>query len=337
MDFFDRTGKMAVGSRLRMLTDRITADAASVYRMYGVDIRPKWFPVFYELMDGEPKSIRQIALRIGHSHPSVSTIVKEMAKRGLVRVARDGEDGRRSMVRLCPKGRAMAGTLMRQCADVGAAIERLSRQASHDLWEAIGEWEALLEARSLLDRVRDEKRARECAAVRIVPYDPSYQPWFRSLNEAWITARWQLEPEDLRVLDHPQREILDRGGAVFVALRDDEPVGVCALLPPHDPAGGWELAKLAVSPDAQGCGVGRRLCEAVIDRAVALGAPRIFLESNRRLEPALGLYRQLGFRELAACRPAYARGDIRMVLELSGGGSGWEARVLRQEQELSTF
>ena len=45
MDFFDRTGKMAIGSRLRMLTDRITNDAAEIYRLYGVDIRPKWFPV----------------------------------------------------------------------------------------------------------------------------------------------------------------------------------------------------------------------------------------------------------------------------------------------------
>ena len=39
MDFFDRTGKMAIGSRLRMLTDRITNDAAEIYRLYGVDIK----------------------------------------------------------------------------------------------------------------------------------------------------------------------------------------------------------------------------------------------------------------------------------------------------------
>ena len=47
MDFFDKTGRMAMGSRLRMLTDRITGEAAGIYRLYGVDIRPKWFPGLY--------------------------------------------------------------------------------------------------------------------------------------------------------------------------------------------------------------------------------------------------------------------------------------------------
>lgn len=46
MDFFDKTGKMAIGSRLRLLTDRLTADAADIYRLYGNDFKPKWFPGF---------------------------------------------------------------------------------------------------------------------------------------------------------------------------------------------------------------------------------------------------------------------------------------------------
>ena len=29
MDFFNQTGKLAIGSRLRMLTDKITVDAVS--------------------------------------------------------------------------------------------------------------------------------------------------------------------------------------------------------------------------------------------------------------------------------------------------------------------
>lgn len=37
MDFFNQTGKLAIGSRLRMLTDKITVDAAAIYKMFGVD------------------------------------------------------------------------------------------------------------------------------------------------------------------------------------------------------------------------------------------------------------------------------------------------------------
>lgn len=85
MDFFDRTGKMAIGSRLRMLTDRITNDAAEIYRLYGVDIRPKWFPVLYAFSEGGAKTITGIAREIGQTHPSVSNIVKEMAAGKLIR------------------------------------------------------------------------------------------------------------------------------------------------------------------------------------------------------------------------------------------------------------
>lgn len=46
MNFFEKTGKMAIGSRLRMLTDKITVDATSIYKMYGINLNPKWFPVF---------------------------------------------------------------------------------------------------------------------------------------------------------------------------------------------------------------------------------------------------------------------------------------------------
>ena len=66
MDFFNQTGKLAIGSRLRMLTDKITVDAAAIYKMFGVDLKPKWFPVFFVLSRGEAKTITSIAKEIGH-------------------------------------------------------------------------------------------------------------------------------------------------------------------------------------------------------------------------------------------------------------------------------
>lgn len=48
MDFFEKTGKMAIGSRLRMLTDTVTADANCIYKLYGIDIKPKWFPLLFD-------------------------------------------------------------------------------------------------------------------------------------------------------------------------------------------------------------------------------------------------------------------------------------------------
>src|ERR1700743_2291820 len=104
MNFYDKTGKMALGSRLRRLSETITEQAGQVYAMYDIDMQPKWFPVFYALSDGEPKSITQIAQEIGHSHPSVSTIVKEMVKKDFVVETPGKADGRKNFIALSEKG-----------------------------------------------------------------------------------------------------------------------------------------------------------------------------------------------------------------------------------------
>ncbi|MCD7963108.1 MAG: MarR family transcriptional regulator [Rikenellaceae bacterium] len=75
---------MAIGSRLRMLTDKITEDASHIYKLYGTDMKPKWFPVFFVLSNGESGTVTEIAKEIGHTHPSVSNIIREMTAHGYI-------------------------------------------------------------------------------------------------------------------------------------------------------------------------------------------------------------------------------------------------------------
>lgn len=316
MDFFDKTGKMAIGSRLRLLTDRITADAADIYRLYGNDFKPKWFPVFFVLADGEAKTVTSIAHEIGHSHPSVSNIVKDMKAHGLIIDNTGHSDGRCNLVRLSKKGIGMAASIRETCDDVDSAVEGVCREAAHDLWRAIDEWERLLTEKSLLQRVKEARKIREKADVAVIPYEPCHKELFKSLNEDWITRHWQIEPHDLDYLDHPQEYIIDKGGFIFVAIYKGKPVGVCALCKMDDPLYDYELAKLAVSPKAQGKGIGLLLCETAIGKAKELGAKRLFLESNTLLKTAIHIYRKLGFKELSEYHPAYERGDIQMELSI---------------------
>ena len=99
------TGKLAIGSRLRMLTDKITVDAAAIYKMFGVDLKPKWFSFIFIIITWEAKTITSIAKEIGHSHPSVSNIIKEMVAKGLVKETKDKSDRRRNMVIHSAKGK----------------------------------------------------------------------------------------------------------------------------------------------------------------------------------------------------------------------------------------
>jgi DNA-binding MarR family transcriptional regulator/GNAT superfamily N-acetyltransferase len=316
MNIFEKTGKMALGSRLRLMTARITDDAAQIYALYDIEFSPKWFPVFFVLSEDGEKTITEIAHEIGHSQPSVSKIIQEMTTAGLVQENRESPDKRRNVVALTPKGMAISGRLKVQCADVDAAIESIISEARHNLWEAIEEWEFLLDQKSLLKRVRDQKKLRESKDVQIVAYEDQYQGAFRALNEEWISTYFKMEAADYKALDNPKEYILDKGGKIFVALYNNEAVGVCALIKMNDPDYDFELAKMAVSPKVQGKSVGWLLGQAVVNAAKDLGARQIYLESNTALKPAINLYQKLGFRKVVGRSTPYERCNIQMELQL---------------------
>jgi len=313
MDFYEKTGKMALGSRLRRLSDQVTEQAAGIYHLYQVDLQPKWFPVFYALSEGAEKSITDIAREIGHTHPSVSQIVREMAAKGYLIEKKGAADGRKNFVVLSGEGRQIMEKMQDQLKDVTSAIEKAMKETQYDLWKAIAEWEFLLDQKSLLRRVQEEKKLRESEDVQIVDFEPRYARAFRQLNEEWITTWFKMEEEDYHALDHPQEHILDGGGHIYIALHKGEPVGACAIIKMND--GGFELAKMGVSPKAKGKGIGWLLGRACLGKARELGAHRVYLESNTRLKPAISLYHKLGFRKIAGPPSPYERCDIQMELK----------------------
>lgn len=151
----------------------------------------------------------------------------------------------------------------------------------------------------------------------IVTYEARYREAFERLNRGWIEAFFEVVEEDERLFADPWNHIVRPGGQILFALVSgrDEPVGTLALLAGE--AGRGELAKMAVEPACQGLGLGRLLGEAAVAEARALGWKELILESNRRLQPALRLYRKLGFEEMELNpNSAFARADIRMRLPL---------------------
>jgi len=149
--------------------------------------------------------------------------------------------------------------------------------------------------------------------MEIVDYRPDLAPAFKALNEAWISHYFRLEPRDVEILSDPQGQIIDAGGRIVFVVEDGEAIGCCALMALPD--GGFEVAKMAVAEPYKGRGLGRALMEACVERAKAAGAPRLYLETNSVLAPALSLYRSFGFKQIAPPQPSpYARADVIMEL-----------------------
>ncbi|MDQ1166333.1 bifunctional helix-turn-helix transcriptional regulator/GNAT family N-acetyltransferase [Flavobacterium sp. SORGH_AS_0622] len=316
MEFFNKVGKVALGSRLRLMTASFTDDAAKIYELYGIDFNPKWFPVFYTIAEDRERTITEIANEIGHSQPSVSKIIQEMIGAGILEEGAKTDDKRKNNVVLTEKGLLISNKIKNQLLDIDVAVEGLISEAKHNLWAAIEEWEFLLQQKSLFKRVSDQKKIRESKDVEIVEYKSEYKEVFKSLNEEWISTYFEMEEADYKALDNPEDYILNKGGKILVALYKNEPVGVCALIKTKNPEYDFEMAKMAVSPKAQGKNIGWLLGKAIVDTAKELGAKKIYLESNTILKPAINLYYKLGFEKVFGLSTPYKRCNIQMELVL---------------------
>jgi ribosomal protein S18 acetylase RimI-like enzyme len=150
-------------------------------------------------------------------------------------------------------------------------------------------------------------------SVRVADYIPFHQPWFEKLNRTWIEAHFWMEPIDFQVLQDPQTHIIANGGAILMAYADDVIAGTVALK--FVAPGIYEFTKMAVDEKYRGRKIGQVLALAAIERAKAKGATKIILYSSTKLQPALALYRKIGFRDVPLDGP-YKRSDVKMELSL---------------------
>lgn len=153
--------------------------------------------------------------------------------------------------------------------------------------------------------------------LQIIDFNQVTENHFRTLNLEWIEHYFEVEAEDHKVLNDPQTHIIDTGGAVIYARYQDMIVGTCALKKWSDEE--YELSKMGVKPNFQGLKIGTKLAKAIIKIAESKGCKRLFLDSNRKLETAINLYRKLGFNEVPQINNAtpYQRCDITMELFLN--------------------
>ena len=89
-------------------------------------------------------------------------------------------------------------------------------------------------------------------------------------------------------------------GALMLARSRQELVGCCALRPLDavDYPNACEMKRLYVRPALRGCGLGRRLAEAVMEAAQQAGYACMLLDTLSEMETARAMYQDLGFSEV---------------------------------------
>jgi putative acetyltransferase len=305
----------AIG-RIDGLAAQLRADIGRATASAGVDVPVAHLPLLVHLGMHGPTPPTVVARALGITHPAVNYLATALKRRGLVAVYKEMRDKRVRVLALTRAGRAAFDQVSPVLDGLSIALRGLRDSDGADIIEAIDGFHSTIAAHGIADRYFDQMTDDDSSDVRILPFARALVPHFRALNREWIEAYFTLESSDHAALDSPEATIIGPGGDIVFVECEGAIVGTCALVF-HD-ASRAELAKMAVSPSAQGRGFGRLLGEAIIARARAAGFDILFLESSTRLLPALSLYANLGFRHVERARSSgYERADVYMELDLN--------------------
>lgn len=106
-------------------------------------------------------------------------------------------------------------------------------------------------------------------------------------------------------------------GRLLLAEWSGETAGVIALRP-LEASGVCEMKRLFVRPAFRGRSLGRALAERLIAQATAIGYTRMRLDTMvGKMDRAIALYRELGFREIPAYYASPVRETLFLELELT--------------------
>ncbi len=311
-----RSTELALGSRLKLLSDSLFNMGDLIYRERQIPFQARWFPIVYVLFQKGPKSVTDLAKELGVTHSAISQMAKKIIEEGIVESRQDPGDDRRKLLVLSTKGHKLCDEMEPIWNDILQSVREVIVRAGVDLMSALAGFERELKKTSLDTLVRKRILAREADSVEIIEYEEIYRADFKRLNFEWLEKYFYVEEIDNEILSDPERHILANGGCIFFARFQGEIIGTSALIKQGEM---FELAKMSVTEKYKGLHIGEKLALAAVEKARSLAQKRIFLETNSRLLPALNLYKKIGFRHApypSGQSEHYQRSDVYMVLEL---------------------
>lgn len=160
MNIIDESGILALSTRLQRLSEQLRKDGALLYREYGIDFEPKWFPVIYTLYHKEVLSVVEIANEIGYTHPSTISLLKDLEKQKLIKSKKDKIDERKRLLQLTPKGRELIEKMKPVWAIMTTILSDIADN-QNNLLQAINEAENKILHQSFLQRALQLKSEKQ--------------------------------------------------------------------------------------------------------------------------------------------------------------------------------
>ena len=152
MNVINESGTLALSTRLQRLSEQLRKDGALVYKEFGIDFEPKWFPVIFTLHHKNLLSVVEIANEIGYTHPSTISLLKELEKQQMIISKKDKTDERKRLIELAPKGIELIEKMNPVWEIISKVLGEIADNENH-LLKAINEAEEKIAKHSFLQRV----------------------------------------------------------------------------------------------------------------------------------------------------------------------------------------
>lgn len=310
-------GVLALGPRLKRLSDSIHKQIDEVYKREKLEFNGRNFPLLQLLNENESMSITELAETLSLTHPAISQLSKKLEKNGWIYHHADESDERRRLLSITPVGFELFDQLAPIWNDLQIVLGRMMATGGGNLMANLDLLERQLDQKHLVDRMAEMRRERIINTVEITHFKKEYASKFYRLNRAWLEKYFYVEAIDHQILSEPQKFIIEPGGFILLARIKGLIVGSVALVVYNNDC--LELAKIVVDEDYHGLGIGEKLISAAIQQYEATDYKTLFLESSRELVASLNLYDKVGFVETEQPKNKipHPRSDIYMVYRKS--------------------
>jgi DNA-binding MarR family transcriptional regulator/GNAT superfamily N-acetyltransferase len=243
--------------------------------------------IIFELAHADAAELADLRAQLGVDSGYLSRIMNRFKADGLVDAGPSPSDGRRQLVRLTGRGRAVFAMLdTRSSAEIGGLLERLGHEDRRRLLDALSSAQEILE------------RGGRPKPYLVRPLQPGDLGWVVQRHGAVYAEEYGWDESFEALVAHIVADYVDHRDSskddAWIAELDGEPVGCVFCI--HDDDQTAQLRLLLVEAKARGYGIGARLVDECIRFAADAGYTEMKLWTNDILMSARRIYEAAGFK-----------------------------------------
>ena len=154
MDLINNLAELALATRLKRLSERLSGDVNKIYKESDVDFESKWYLVLELLNREKTMAITDIANSLKLSHPAIVQFANQLIKKKLLKASSDKKDGRKRMVSLTINGKRILEKISPILESIKEENKKWVDSGSANLLQILNELELALDEQSMYQRVK---------------------------------------------------------------------------------------------------------------------------------------------------------------------------------------